>query len=91
MMPPGMPPSAEHGDAGVDVVLAGLQQASFPMDKAHVCDMVGDLEVADASGARIAVRRLLDRVDQSRFESGEDVAHALRTAVALEADRPAAD
>jgi hypothetical protein len=84
MMPPGMSPS---GDGGLDVVLAGLQRDAFPLDKEQLCVVVGDLELADASGQRFSVRRLLDRVGETNFDTPEDVAHALRMAVAMEADR----
>jgi hypothetical protein len=86
MMPPGTSPE-RPGNGGLDAVLAGLQRASFPMDKEQLCFAVGDLEIADPDGRQFAVRRLFERVDQDRFTSAEDVAHALRMAVALEADR----
>ena len=84
-MPPGTSPDA--GEGGLDAVLAGLPSAGFPMDKEQLCFTVGDLEVTDPSGQRFPVRRLLERVPQQRFENADAVAHALRMAVALEADR----
>ena len=72
-------------------MLSGLPRTAFPMDKEQLCMTIGDLELADASGHRIAVRRLLDRVDETRFESAEDVTQALEMAVALEAERTLAD
>jgi hypothetical protein len=76
---------------GIDAVLSGLPRTVFPMDKEQLCVTIGDLEVSDVSGHRIAVRRLLDRVDAQRFESPEDVTEALEMAVALEAERTLAD
>ena len=72
-------------------MLSGLPRTAFPMDKEQLSVMIGDLEVYDASGHRVAVRRLLDRVDAKRFESPEDVTEALEMAVALEAERTLAD
>ena len=76
---------------GIDAVLSGLPLTAFPMDREQLCVTIGDLEVSDAAGHRIAVRRLLDRVDSQRFDSPEDVTEALEMAVALEAERTLSD
>jgi hypothetical protein len=74
-------------NGGIDAILSGLPRTTFPLDMEQLRVTIGDLEVSDASGHRIAVRRLLERVQGERFESPEEVAQALEMAVALEAER----
>jgi len=76
---------------GLDAILSGLPRTTFPMDREQLRVMIGDVGVSDASGHRIVVRRLLERVREKRFESPEEVTRALEMAVALEAERTLGD
>ena len=81
MMPPG---PDEQDEGGLEAVLAALQEESFPMDKADLYYAVGDLALTDAVGRIVSVREVLDRIDTKRFDSVDDVAASLRSA--LDAD-----
>jgi hypothetical protein len=78
-------------NAGIEVVLRGLPRAGYPMTKERVRAMVGELEVSDSMGERITVRELLDRVNEDRFDSPEDIARALEMGIALETERTVPD
>lgn len=76
---------------GLQAVAETLREEDFPIDKEGLCYSVGDLGVADASGHGFPVWLLLDRIDQTRFDTIEDVLRLLRVAFAAEVDRREAD
>ena len=78
-------------NAGIEVILRGLPRAGFPMTKEQVRCIVGGLEVSDSTGQRTTVRELLDRVNEERFATPEDVTRALEMGIALEAERTVPD
>ena len=75
---------ARHEDGGLEAVLAALRQEDFPMEKTDIYYAVGDLALTDA-GRIVSVREVLDRVDRSRFQSPDDIAHALLATMRAEA------
>jgi hypothetical protein len=78
-------------NAGIEVILRGLPRDGFPMTKEQVRSIVGGLEVSDSTGQRTTVRELLDRVNEERFATPEDVTRALEMGIALEAERTVPD
>ena len=78
-------------NAGIEVILSGLPRTGFPLTKEQVRSAIGSLEVSDSTGQRITVRELLDRVNEDRFESPDDVARALEMGIALESERTIPD
>jgi hypothetical protein len=78
-------------NAGIEVILSGLPRSGYPLSREQVRSAIGGLEVSDSTGQRITVRELLDRVNEDRFASPEDVARALEMGIALEAERTVPD
>ena len=78
-------------NAGIEVILSGLPRTGFPLTKEQVRSAIGNLEVSDSTGQRITVRELLDRVNEDRFATPEDVERALAMGIALEAERTVPD
>ena len=81
MIPPG---TDEQGEGGLEAVLAALQEEDFPMDKEDLYYAVGDLAVTDAEGRIVSVREVLDRTEKARFQTVDEVAKTLRSAVVAE-------
>lgn len=63
-------------------VVAALEAERFPMSKEELYYSVGDMEVQVAEGQLVPVRDLLDRVDQSRFETADDAVTAIESSFA---------
>jgi hypothetical protein len=78
-------------NAGLEVILSGLPRTGFPMTREQVRRAIGDLEVSDSTGQRTPVRELLDRVNEDRFASADDVERALEMGIALDAERSVPD
>jgi hypothetical protein len=78
-------------NAGIEVILSGLPRTGFPLTKEQVRFAIGSLEVSDSTGQRITVRELLDRVNEDRFATPEDVGRALAMGIALETERTVPD
>ena len=65
---------------GLGDVEAALRAEDFPMDKRALAYSVGEIEVRDARGRSVPVRRVLDVIPAERFASAQDAVAAIRAA-----------
>ncbi|MDR3607227.1 MAG: hypothetical protein P4M08_07600 [Oligoflexia bacterium] len=73
-------PDAPDSEAmqGFGAVQAALELEDFPMAKSDIDYSVGDIEVDDLSGGKVAVNIVTDYIPSRQYHSIEEVMRALR-------------
>jgi hypothetical protein len=72
---------------GLGDVEAALRAEDFPMDKGALAYSVGEIEVRDARGRSVPVRRVLDVIPNERFATVQEAVEAIRVAADRAPDR----
>ena len=63
--------------SGIDLVAQVLKLEEFPCDKQALYYSVGDIEIDDSGGQRVAVRDVLEQVSEDEFMTARDALHAI--------------
>lgn len=63
---------------GLELIEDSLRVEDFPMTREDLDYAIGDVEVEDAQGRFVAVRRVLDVVPQREFATCDEVVSAIK-------------
>ncbi len=62
---------------GIETVAQALRLETFPTDKQNLYYSVGDIDIENADGHRVAVRDVLGQVQEERFMTERDALAAI--------------